>query len=88
MLYDSNSWSLHFKVDFFPLQGDILITLLRLIIEVGFISRVLPVLQKTNNVVVRCHLSWVPFLQGGIFDKRDALFVTLCHMGDIDVRWL
>ena len=43
------------------------------------ISRMSAVLQKTNNVVARCHLCWVPFLGGGIFDKRSALFVTLCQ---------
>ena len=41
LLYDSNSWSLDFKVEFFPLQSGILITLLCLIVGVGSISRVL-----------------------------------------------
>ena len=61
-----------------------------LIVRVGIISRVLVVLQKTNNisfevlflwdaVFVRCHLCWVLFLWGGIFDKRSALFVVLCQ---------
>ena len=57
---DSNHWvlllaSLEFKVEIFSLQNDILGTLLCLIvIGVGsIINRVLLVLQKTNNVVVR-----------------------------------
>ena len=70
-----------FKVEIFLLQN-ILGTLLCLIVvgvgSVINISRVLVVLQKTNDVIVRCHLCWVPFLGGGIFDKRSALFVTLC----------
>ena len=41
LLYDSDSWSLDFKVEFFPLQSGILITLLCLIVGVGSISRVL-----------------------------------------------
>ena len=46
--------------------------------KVGFIfSRMLVVLQETNNLVIRCHLCRVTFLGGGIFDKRSALFVTL-----------
>ena len=83
LLYGSDLWLLDFKVEIFPLQNDFLGTLLYLIaVGVGsiiHISRVLVVLQKTNNVVVRCHLCWVPFLGGGIFDKRSALFVTLCQ---------
>ena len=43
----------------------------------GSISRMLAVLQKTNNVAARCHLCWVSFLGGGTFDKRSVLFVTL-----------
>ena len=76
-LYDSDSWSCDFKVKFFPLQSDIPITLMCLIVGIGSVSRMLIVLQKVNNVVVRWHLRWMPFLQGGIFDKRNALFVTL-----------
>ena len=49
------------------------------LIIVGFIIRVLAVLQKTNNVVVRYHLRYVPSLGGGIVDKRSALFLTLCQ---------
>ena len=79
LLYDPDLWSWDFKVEFFPLQSDILITLLCLIVGVGLISRVLVVLQKANNVVVRCHSCWVPFLGGGIFEKRSSLFVTLCQ---------
>ena len=46
--------------------------------KVGFIiSRMLVVLQETNNLVIRCHLCRVTFLGGGIFDKRSAVFVTL-----------
>ena len=44
LLHDSESWSRAFKVKFFALQGDYPITLLYLIVEVGFISRVLVVL--------------------------------------------
>ena len=81
LLYDSDSWSWDFKVEIFPLQKDIIGTLPCLnVVRVGFIiSTVLVVLQKTNNVVVRCHLCSVPFLGGGIFDKRSAPFVTLCQ---------
>ena len=77
LLYDSDSWSWDFKVEIFPLQNDIFGTLLCLIV-VGFgsISRVLVVLEKTNKEVVRCHLCWLPFLVGGIFDERSALFVS------------
>ena len=42
-------------VEFFSLQSDISITLLSLIVGVGFIRRVLVVLQKANNIVVRYH---------------------------------
>ena len=68
------------KLRFFSLHNDIIGTLLCLIVvRVGSISRVLGVPQKTNNVVVRCHLCWVLFLGGGVFDKRSPLFVTLCQ---------
>ena len=69
LLYDSDSWSWDFKVKIFPIQNDILGTLLRLIVVgVGsIIIRVLVLLQKTNNVVGRYHLCWVPFLGGGFF---------------------
>ena len=50
------------------------------LIIVGFIIRVLVVLQKTNNVVVRYRLCQVPSLGSSIFDKRSALFVTLCQL--------
>ena len=63
LLYDSGSWSWDFKVEFFPLQNDIPGTLRCLmVVGVRSISRMLVVLQKTNNVVVRCQLCWVPFL--------------------------
>ena len=78
LLYHSDSRSQDFKVEFFSLHNDIFGTILSLIVAgVGSISRVLVVLQKTNNVVVRCHLYWVPFLEGGICDKKSALCVTL-----------
>ena len=71
-------WSCDFKVGFFPLQNDTPGTLLCLmIVGIGYISRMLVVLQKTNIVVVRCHLRWVPFLVGGTFDKWNALFEIL-----------
>ena len=52
------------KSTFFPLQSDIPITFLCLIVGVSSIlaGSVLVVLQKNNSVVVRCHLCWVPFL--------------------------
>ena len=55
------------KSTFFPLQSDISITFLCLIVGVGSIlaGPVLVVLQKNNNVAVRrhfCHLCWVSFL--------------------------
>ena len=78
LLYDSGSWSWDFKVEFFPLQNDIPGTLRCLmVVGVRSISRMLVVLQKTNNVVVRCHLCWVPFLEGIICDKKSARCVTL-----------
>ena len=78
LLYHSDSWSLDFKVKFRPLQRNIPTTLLCLIAEVYYISRVSVVPQKTNNVVVGCHyLCWVPFFQGRFFNKRGALFLTL-----------
>ena len=81
LLYDWGSWSWDFKIEIFPLHNDIHGTLLCLIVVgVGsIISRGLVLLQKTNNVVVRCHLCWVPILGRGIIDKRSALFVTLCQ---------
>ena len=73
------SWSQDLKVEFFPLQNDIPGTLhCLMVVLVGSINRILVVLQKTNNVIVRGHLYLVPVLGGGIFDKRRALFVTLC----------
>ena len=87
LLYDSDSWSCDFKAQFFPLQNYIPGTLLYLLVlGVGSISRVFVALQKTNNIVVRYHLCWVPFCSG-IFDKKSALFVTL-SMGAINVRCL
>ena len=81
LLHNWHLWSWDFKIEIFPLQNYILVTLLCLIvIGVGsIISRVLVLFQKTNNVVVRCHLCWVPFLGSGIVDKRSILFVTLCQ---------
>ena len=80
LLYDSGSWSWDFKVKFFQLQSDMRFTLLCLFVGVGSIRRVLVVFQKTNRVVVRCYdLCWVSFLQGGIFDKRSAFFLTVCQ---------
>ena len=73
-------YGLMVKVVLFPFQIDIPSTLLCLIVVgVGSLSRVLVVLQKTNNVVVRCFLCLVLFKRGGIFDKRSAIFVTLCQ---------
>ena len=72
-------YGLMVKVVPFPFQRDIPGTLLCLtVVGVSSISRVLVVLQKTNNVVVRCFLCLVLFMGGGIFDKRSAIFVTLC----------
>ena len=81
-LNDSDSWSWDFKIAIFPFQNHILGTLLCLInVEVGpIIIRLLVVFQKTNNVVARCHLCWVPFLGGGNFDKRSP-FLYHCIIG-------
>ena len=83
LLYNSDSWLFDFKVEIFSLQNDIFGTLLCLIVvgkgSIIHISRVLVVLQKTNNVVVRCHLCWVSCWRDGKFDKRSAIFVTLCQ---------
>ena len=64
LLYDSDSLSWDFKVEFVPLRSDIPITLLCLIVGVGSISRMLVVLQKTNNVVMRCYFCKMPFNVG------------------------
>ena len=66
LLYGSDLWLLDFKVEIFPLQNDFLGTLLYLIaVGVGsIISTVLAVLQKTNNVVVKCC-----FLLSAIFGR-------------------
>ena len=64
----------------------ILITLLCLFVGVDSISKVMVALQETNNVVVRCHFCWVPFLRGGIFDKRSVPIVKLCQMSGTNVR--
>ena len=53
---DLDSWPWDFKDEFFPFRSDILITLMCLIVVIGSINRALVVLQKTNNVVVRCRL--------------------------------
>ena len=80
MLYGSDSWSWDFNVGLFPLQNDIPGTALCLmVVGEASVSRMFVVLQKTNNVVVRCYLFWVPFLGDSIFNKRSALFVTLCQ---------
>ena len=80
LLSDSGSWSLDFKVEFFPLQLDIPDTLLCLtVLGVASISRMLVVLQKTNNSCEMPFTLEVPFLGGGIFDMKSALFVTLCQ---------
>ena len=41
LFYDSDSWSVDFKVEFFPLQSDTLTTVLCLIVGVVSINRVL-----------------------------------------------
>ena len=80
LMYNSESWSWDFKFEFLALRNDIPCTLLCLmVVGVACIRSMLVILQKTNNVVVRCHLRSVPFLGGGIFDKRSPLFVTLCQ---------
>ena len=56
-------------VEFFSLQSDISITLLSLIVGVGFIRRVLVVLQKANNIVVRYHFCEMSFILGAIFAR-------------------
>ena len=74
LLYDPDSWSWDFKVKFFPLQSDILFTLLCLIAWVCFFSRVLVVLQKNNNIVAMplfmlgaiCVLCKIVFLIRGV----------------------
>ena len=50
LLHDPDSWSWDFETELFPLQSDIPITLLCLIVGVGSISRVLVVLHKINNI--------------------------------------
>ena len=49
-------------------------------VGVGSISRMLVVLQKINNTVVRCQLCWVPLLRDNTFDKTSGLFLTLCQL--------
>ena len=92
LLYDSESWSWDFKIEFFPLQRDIPVTLLCLIIGVGSISRVLLVPQETNNVVVRCHFCEMTFILVGIFMrsyfwKEECPFRNTLSIGAINVRW-
>ena len=50
-----------------PLQSDIPITFLCVTVGVGSVSRVLLVLQKNNNVVVRRHFCEMPFVFSAIF---------------------
>ena len=69
LFYDPDLRSWDFKVEFFPLQSDIPITLMCLILGVVPINRVLVVLQKANNVVVRCHFCEIPFMLGAIFAR-------------------
>ena len=68
LLYDSDPWSWVLKSCF---------SSLRLILGVVSIRRVLVILQKTKNIsfaiFVRCHLWWVLFLWGGIFDNIVAM---------------
>ena len=66
----------------------LLATLLCLIVGAGSVSSVLVVLQKANNVVVRCHLCWVPFLRDGIFDRQERPFCNAVSKGAINVRCL
>ena len=92
-LYNSDSSSWGFKVEFFRLQSDIPITLLGVIVWVGSISRVLVVLQKTNNVVVRCHFCEMQFMLGTIFCEvvfwqEECPFYNIVPMGAINVRCL
>ena len=93
LLYDSHSWSWNFKVEFFPLQSDIPITVLCLIAGVGSISRMLVVLQKANNVVARCYFREMLFMFDAIFGRlyfsqEDCPFCNTVSMGAISVRWL
>ena len=91
LLYDSDSWSWDFKVEFFPLENDMSITLLCLILGVGSISRVFVVLHKVNNVAVRCHFCEIPFMLSAIFarcyfDKQKCPFCDTASVGTINVR--
>ena len=56
-------------VEFFSFQSDISITFLSLIVGVGFIRRVLVVLQKANNIVVRYYFCEMSFTLGAIFAR-------------------
>ena len=91
LLYDSHSRSWNFKVEFFRLQSDIPITVLCLIAEVGSISRMLVVLQKANNVVVRCYFCEMLFMLDAIFGRlyfweEDCPFCNTMSMGAISVK--
>ena len=91
LLYNSDSWSWDFKVEFFPLENDMSITLLCLILGVGSISRVFVVLHKVNNVAVRCHFCEIPFMLSAIFarcyfDKQKCPFCDTASVGTINVR--
>ena len=93
LLYAPDLWSWDFKVEFFPLPSDVPITLLCLIVGAGPISRVLILLQKVNNVVVRCHFCEMPFMLCAIFARwyfwKDELpFCNTVSMGAINVRCL
>ena len=92
-MYDPDWWPWDFEVEFFPLQSDIPITFLCLIVGLGPISRVLVVLQKANNVVVRCHFCKISFMLGAIsarwyFWKKECPFCNTVSMGAINVRCL
>ena len=88
LLCDSDSWSWDFKV-----QSDIPVTLLCLIVGVGSISKVMVVLQKANNVVLRCHFCEMPFMLGAIFVRcyfwpEECPFCNNVSVGAINVRCL
>ena len=88
--HDSDTWSWDFKVEFFPLESDIPITLLCLIVGEGSITMVLEVLQKSNNVVL---MSFLSFTLGAIFARwylwyEECPFCGTMSMGAINVRWL
>ena len=74
----------HFKDKFFSVQSHVTIALMCLIVGIGSISMMLVALQKTNDVVTRCHFCETPFILGAkkvLFLIRGVPFLQHCVNG-------